>query len=166
MFLEPIALYVQRDLYTDGDGLLADEYPAPGEAIGVGEVGVYDADAQDLTIATYANGVRMARRAARTLGQEHGLRARVVDLRWLAPLPVDAVLEHARATGSLLVLDECRQAGNVGEGLLAEVARRERGLKLELVTAHESFVPLGDAANLVLPSEQDVIEAALQLLGR
>lgn len=163
VFLEPIALYVQRDLHEAGDGELACEYPSPGEAIGIGEVGLYEAEAGDMTIATYANGVRIARRAARTLAREHGLRARIVDLRWLAPLPVEPVLGHARATGKLLVLDECRQAGNVGEGLVTEVARRTREVALSLVTAKESFVPLGDAAELVLPSEADVIEAALAL---
>jgi 2-oxoisovalerate dehydrogenase E1 component len=162
VFLEPIALYGQRDLYAEGDGLLAGTYPAPGEIILPGEVGVYG-EGGDLTIATYANGVRMARRAARALEREHGVRARVLDLRWLAPLPVDAVVQHARQTGRLLVLDECRRAGNVGEALVAEVALQAPGVALGLVTARDSFVPLGDAAELVLPSEAEVVEAGLSL---
>ena len=89
--------------------------------------------------------------------------ARIVDLRWLAPLPFEAVLSHARASSRLLFVDECRRAGNVGEAVLAEIGRRDRSVRLELVTAHDSYVPLGDAAMLVLPSEQDVVDAALQL---
>lgn len=167
VFLEPIALYTERDLIP-GDGALACAFPAPGWAIGLGEVGVYEPpaharDATPLTIATYGNGVRLCRRAARTLEGEHAIAARVVDLRWLAPLPHDAVLAHARESGRLLFVDECRRAGNVGESVLAEIGRRDRSVALELVTAQDSYVPLGDAAILVLPSEQDVVEAALRL---
>ena len=163
VWLEPIALYVERDLYAPGDGLLAAEFPAPGSAIALGDVGVYEQGASDLTLATYGNGVRMCRRAAAQLQREHGIAARIVDLRFLAPLPIDALLAHARATSGLLFVDECRRPGNTGEAVVAELARRERRLALELVTAHDSYVPLGDAAMLVLPSEQDVIDAAVRL---
>jgi 2-oxoisovalerate dehydrogenase E1 component len=165
VWLEPIALYVERDLYAAGDGLLASEFAPPGEAIALGDVGVYEASARDLTLATYGNGVRMCRRAAARLQREHGIAARVVDLRFLAPLPIDALLAHARATSRLLFVDECRRAGNTGEAVIAELARRERAIALDLITAQESYVPLGDAAMLVLPSEQDVVDAAVRMCG-
>ncbi|TVP50199.1 MAG: MFS transporter, partial [Gemmatimonadales bacterium] len=41
VFLEPIALYHEKDLYEEGDGLWLSDYPAPGEAILPGEVGMY-----------------------------------------------------------------------------------------------------------------------------
>jgi 2-oxoisovalerate dehydrogenase E1 component len=162
VFLEPIALYHERDLLP-GDAKLASAYPPPGYAIEYGQVGVYGGEAKDLTIATYGNGVRIGRRAALTLAREHGIAARVVDLRWLAPLPYEAVLEHARATRRLLFVDECRRAGNAGEAVLAEIGRSDRSVAIDLVTAHDSYVPLGDAAMLILPSERDVIDAALGL---
>ena len=40
-----------------------------------------------------------------------GIGARVVDLRWLAPLPVDDLLRGARLTGRVLVVDETRRTG-------------------------------------------------------
>jgi hypothetical protein len=39
-------------------------------------------------------------------------------------------------------------------------------VELDLVTAQDSYVPLGDAAMLVLPSERDVIDAAVRLCAR
>ena len=53
--------------------------------------------------------------------ERRGLRigARVLDLRWLAPLPVEDVLRAARATGRVLVADETRHSGGVGEGVLS-----------------------------------------------
>ena len=72
-------------------------------------------------------------------------------------------LASARATQRLLFVDECRRAGNVGEAVIAEIACRDRAIRLGLVTAHESYVPLGDAAMLVLPSVVDIVEGARTL---
>lgn len=174
VFLEPIALYNRRDLAHDADGFYLDAYPERGDAIAVGEVGCYgplDADAgatPALTIASYGNGLRIALQAQRALSREHGLACRVVDLRWLSPLPTAAVLAHALPTGRLLVVDECRRAGNVGEGLVAELACHPGGreLSMSLVTAAASPVPLGDAAELVLVSLDEVTEAARELASR
>ena len=114
VFLEPIALYHTRDLHEDGDGLwLA---PAAGDAP-LGSARTYG-DGGDLTILTWANGLRMSLRVARAL-EARGVRARVVDLRWLAPLPLDDLLREASATGRVLVVDETRRSGGVSEGVLA-----------------------------------------------
>ena len=90
VFLEPIALYHEKDLYEAGDGGWLADYPlphGPDAALLPGEVGVYHPAATDLLIVSYANGLRMALRAARRLRDEDGVEARVVDLWWLAPLP-------------------------------------------------------------------------------
>ena len=163
VFLEPIALYTERDLFEPGDGLLAATYPPLCEAIALSEVGVYGEPDSALTLISYANGVRLCRRAARTLSQQHGITTRVIDLRWLVPLPVAEVLAAIADGGKALVVDECRRAGNVGEALVAELALAQRGLRLGLVTAEESYVPLGDAATLVLPDEAQIVSAALKL---
>ena len=79
-------------------------------------------DGTDLTILTFANGLRMSLRVARRL-ESRGIAARVVDLRWLAPLPVEDMLREADASGKTLIVDETRQTGGVGEGILADPAR-------------------------------------------
>ena len=43
----------------------------------------------------------------------------MVDLRWLAPLPVADIIREASATGRVLVVDETRRSGGVGEGVIA-----------------------------------------------
>ena len=91
------------------------------------------------------------------------VRARVVDLRWIAPLPIDDVLREARATGTALVVDETRRSGGVAEGVLAALVDAGFGGRMRRVTSKDSFVPLGDAAKLVLLSEAE-IEAAIDEL--
>ena len=99
VFLEPIARYMTRDLHDAGDGLWADPMPPPGQRAAIGLGRCYGADAGDLTLISYANGVFLSLQAARVLEQEHQVRARVFDLRWLAPMDVDGMVEHVRATG-------------------------------------------------------------------
>lgn len=159
--IEPIALYHTRDLHADGDGEWAAPAPAAGAAFG--RARVYHPEAHDLVIATYGNGLWMSLRAARRLEQETGARARVLDLRWLVPLPERDVVEHARECGRLLVVDECRKSGNVSEALAAAVLDAGLQVRFARVTGADSYIPLGDAANLVLVDESEILAAAREL---
>jgi 2-oxoisovalerate dehydrogenase E1 component len=159
-FLEPIALYHTRDLHEDGDGLWL---AAPATAhIPLGTARTYG-DGRDLTILTWGNGLRMSLRVARSL-EASAVHARVVDLRWLAPLPLDDILREAAATGRVLVADETRRTGGVSEGVIATLLDAGFDGKLARVASKDSFVPLGDASRLVLLSEDEIEAAALRLL--
>jgi 2-oxoisovalerate dehydrogenase E1 component len=161
VFLEPIALYHARDLHEDGDdgwvSALSDEHVPVGTAR-------THLDGDDLTLVTWANGLHLSLRVARRL-ERRGIRVRVLDLRWLAPLPVEDILREANATGAVLVVDETRRSGGVSEGVLAELVDGGFEGRIARVTSKDSFVPLGDAARLVLVSEDEIEAAALGLLG-
>ncbi len=169
-FLEPIALYHERDLYTEGDGGWLQTYPGADEVLLPGEVGVYGATGRaDVLLITYGNGLRMSLRAARRLA-EAGVRTRVLDLRWLAPLPTVAIREHARDVGTVLVVDEARRSGGVADAIVADLVeqvggggRRRAALRVASVRSRDTYVPLGPAADAVLLSEEQVVEAAQQL---
>ena len=105
----------------------------------------------------------MSLRVAERLRQK-GIGVRVVDLRWLAPLPVDDVLREARATGAVLVVDETRRTGGVSEGVVTALVDAGFGGAVARVTSRDSFVPLGDAALTVLLSEDDIERAAISLV--
>ncbi|WP_341717067.1 transketolase C-terminal domain-containing protein [Micromonospora sp. FIMYZ51] len=170
VFLEPIALYHTRDLYTDGDGEWLAGYLEPGawasRHVPVGRARVYGVgSAADVTIVTFGNGVRMSLRAASALADE-GIGCRVVDLRWLAPLPVADLIREATATGRVLVVDETRRSGGVGEGVLAALVDAGYVGAARRVAAVDSFVPLGPAARHVLVSEDAITQGARTLLAR
>ncbi|CAN5851389.1 thiamine pyrophosphate-dependent enzyme [soil metagenome] len=165
-FLEPIALYHTKDLYDDGDGRWLSDYPPPGEYLLPGEVGVYGADHDDLVIVTFGNGVRQALRAARRLADEHRRRARIIDLRWLAPLPLAAIDEHAAACGRVLVADECRASGGIADAVIAHLVGHHYDGQMDAVRSADSYVPLGPSADAVLMSEDEIFDAALKLLER
>ena len=157
VFLEPIALYHQRDLHEDGDDAWLAGYPAEHVPIGRGRT---YGDGQDLTLVTFGNGLPMSLRVAEKLNG----RVRVLDLRWLAPLPLEDLLREATITGRVLVVDETRRSGGVSEGVLAALVDAGFTGRLARVTSEDSFIPLGDAAREVLLSEQTIEAAARALL--
>ena len=122
-------------------------------------------EGDDLVVVTFGNGVPMSLRAATRLAAD-GVSSRVFDLRWLAPLPVDDVLRHARETGRVLIVDETRASGGVAEALMAALIEGGFQGPVHRVAAHDTFIPLGDAANLVLVSEDEIVSAASSLAAR
>jgi 2-oxoisovalerate dehydrogenase E1 component len=170
VFLEPIALYHTRDLYVEGDGEWLAPYVGPGgwsaSHVPIGRARVYGVgSAEDVTIITFGNGVRMSLRAAATLAKE-GIGTRVLDLRWLAPLPVADIIREASATGRVLVVDETRRSGGVGEGVVAALVDAGFVGSARRIAAIDTFIPLGPAAQRVLVSEEAITQGARTLLAR
>ncbi|KRG45328.1 MFS transporter [Stenotrophomonas pictorum JCM 9942] len=164
VFLEPIALYMGKDLYAAGDGQWLFPYPAPEQALTLGEGRVYGAGSEDLVIFTYGNGVPMSLRAARAIEQAQGWKVRVVDLRWLVPLNDAWIAAQAKGAKRIVVVDEGRHSAGVGEGVITAVVEAGHGdIPLRRVTGVDTYTPLAGAALLVLPGENDVVAAAAQL---
>jgi len=169
VLVEPIARYHTVDLHSKGDGEWAATPPA-GAHVPIATARVYPPSVDvpglsgdgtdDLTVLTFGNGLFMSLRVARRLEAE-GVRTRVVDLRWISPLPVDDIVRESRATGRVLVVDETRRSGGVSEGVIATLIDAGFEGSVSRVASHDSFIPLGDAAKLVLVSEAD-IEAAVR----
>ncbi|KNG94330.1 thiamine pyrophosphate-dependent enzyme [Pseudaestuariivita atlantica] len=161
VMLEPIALYAERDL-TPGDGAWMETYPGPDHRIAVGEIG-QTGQGTDLAIVSYGNGHRLSQQAARVL-EAGGTGVRVIDLRWLAPLPLDALGAAVAGCGAVLFVDECRRSGNVSEGLMTWAA--EAGLRrIAREVAEDSFIATGPAYAATMPSADSIVAAARRLLG-
>ena len=167
VFLEPIALYHTKDMFDEGDGGWLAPYAPPARwpetHVPIGRARSYG-DGRDLTIVTFGNGLRMSLRAAVRLTQE-GFSCRVLDLRWLSPLPVEDLVRAAELTGKVLIADETRRSGGVSEGVMAELLDAGFRGRIARVASADSFIPLGAAAGHVLLSEEDIERAARKLLS-
>ncbi|MCC5581978.1 MFS transporter, partial [Microtetraspora sp. AC03309] len=167
VFLEPIALYHTRDLFDEDDGGWLSPYVPPARwaetHIPIGRARSYG-DGRDLTIVTFGNGVRMSLRAAVKLTAEE-MSCRVLDLRWLSPLPVEDLLRAAELTGKVLIADETRRSGGVSESVITALIDNGFSGQIARVTSQDSFIPLGAAADTVLMSEWDIEQAARKLLA-
>lgn len=162
VFLEPIALYMTKDLHVPGDNGWLFNYPAPDAMIAPGEVGVFGEGAT--VILTYANGYYLSRQAAAVLQEQHSISVKIVDLRWLSPLPVKAILKELAKAKQVLIVDEGRQSGSVSEGLMTLLLEEASSrLKIKRITGKDCFIPLGNAWQYLLPSKESIIEAVIAL---
>lgn len=162
-FLEPIALYPMRDLHEAKDGGWMQRYPDPSEKIALGEVGLHGGG-QDLAIVTFGNGVYLSQQALPAI-EAAGIKARIVDMRWLSPLPKDALTEAVQGCGNILVVDETRHSGGVAEALMAHF-HEVSDAKLARLTAEDSFIATGPAYAATMPSKDSITAAALNLIGK
>jgi len=166
VFLEPIALYHTRDLQHQGDRKWMANYVSPQAPKGIipfGEVAVYG-EGRDILLLTFGNGVLMSRRATLALA-EGGVDASVMDMRWLAPLPAEALLSAADDFPAILIVDETRRSGGVSESVVAHLVDADYRGRISRVTSADSFIPLGPAADTVLLSEKEIVRAAVELLA-
>ena len=161
-FVEPIALYSMRDLHAAGDGGWLRSYPPGDTHIALGEIGV-TGDGTDLAIVSYANGHYLSLQAARVLAEE-GVAVRVIDMRWIAPLPAEELLDATAECDRVLIVDECRATGGQSEALLALFATRS-DQPLAALAAEDSFIATGPAYGATLPSRDGIVKAARDLLA-
>jgi len=166
VFVEPIALYMTRDLHEPGDKAWAGVYPENGEEIALGQLGVYG-EGRDLTIVTYGNGYYYSRQAAKQLADRKQIQTKIIDLRWIAPIDREALLREIGDASHVLIVDECRKTGSVSEWLCGAILEHAAQVpRVKVVAADDCFIPLGKAAAAGLPSTEEIYSAALQLLNR
>jgi len=168
IFIEPIALYMTRDLHEEGDGLWSQIYPKPagGQEVPIGQVGVVG-EGTDLAIITYGNGNFLSQQAMKILAEAHNLDCRVIDIRWIAPLPGEGILKKTRECGAVLIVDECRTTGSQSEAIMTLFAENPTARqKVGRLAADDSFIATGPAFGATLPSRDAIVGEGLKLAGR
>lgn len=165
IYIEPIALYLTRDLHQEGDGLWLSAYESPIDEhlpIVFGQLGI-TGEGTDLCILTYGNGYYLSCQARPGL-EKAGISLRIVDLRWLAPLNEDEIIAQASKCKAVLIVDECRKTGSISEALMTLMMERQVCVPVSRVTAKDSFIPIGMASTMTLPDVEQITRAALGLL--
>ncbi|MCK0120714.1 thiamine pyrophosphate-dependent enzyme [Loktanella sp. F6476L] len=157
VFVEPIALYPMRDLNEKDDKGWMQTYPAVDETIALGRVGVTGDG--PVAIVTYGNGHYLSQQAAADLADK-GIATRIIDLRWISPLPEIDLIAALAGAERVLVVDECRKSGNVGEGVVT-LLTEQTDLPVKLLAADESFIATGPAYAATMPSKDSIVTAVL-----
>ncbi|WP_026940773.1 dehydrogenase E1 component subunit alpha/beta [Hellea balneolensis] len=157
--IEPIALYMTRDLHEENDGAWAFDYPKNG-TLPVGEIGV-SGDGKDIAIVSYGNGYFLSLQAAKELKDTYNIKCKVIDLRWLAPLAETSLLVETKESRNILIVDECRKTGSQGEALHTLFSSRT-DIPTSLLASDDCFIATGPAYGATMPSKDSIIEAALK----
>lgn len=112
--------------------------------------------------------VRLAMRAAETLAAD-GVSVEVVDPRTLRPLDSETLLQSARKTGRVVVVDEGRLSAGMASEIAAHIAENAfASLKAPIRRVAAADVPIPFSPDLereVLPSEQRILQAIRSTLG-
>ncbi len=167
VFVEPIALYMTKDLHEPDDKGWSFPYPAPAEEIPIGQFGISGSILNsDITILTYGNGFYFANQAEKILRQKHGIKTKLIDLRWIAPLDKEALINEIREDRAVLIVDECRKTGSLSEALVTMMVENlPVPPQIKVVAAHDCFITLGVAAAAGLPSKNEIIDTCIEMLG-
>jgi 2-oxoisovalerate dehydrogenase E1 component len=162
VFVEPIALYSMRDLHAEEDSSWMSVYPEPNRKIPLGEVGVTGDG--PLAIITFGNGHYLSQQAAKTLSNQ-SIETRIIDMRWIAPMPKQAILNAIDGAKTVLVVDECRATGSQSEGVVTMLHEKST-LPVARLAADDSFIATGPAYAATMPSHDSIVQAAKNLWKR
>ena len=117
---DPVIYFEHKKAYR----LLKGETPEDDYVVPIGPAALRR-EGDDLTVISYGLMVHESLAAAEALATD-GVEATVLDLRTVAPLDNDAILDAARRTGKVLIVHEDTLSGGIG----GEVAASHRRIRL------------------------------------
>lgn len=124
-------------------------------------------EGDDAAILAFGCMVKQAKAAADIL-EEKGLSVRVVDMRWVKPLDLDA-LRAAMQTGCVLTVEDGALAGGAGSAVAEKMAAFGSAVRFRSLGLPDEFVPQGKQPQLYRElgiDGQGIAEALLQLSGK
>jgi pyruvate/2-oxoglutarate/acetoin dehydrogenase E1 component len=159
---DPVLYFEHKFLYRR----IKDEVPDEDYIVPIGKAAVRR-DGRDLTIITFGAMVYTALEAAKSLS-EQGVEIEVIDLRSLAPLDRETILESVARTNRVLLLHEATLTGGIGgelAALISEHAFEYLDAPVIRVAAADAPVPYAPPLETAfLPSLTSVIEACRRLV--
>ncbi|GAB7019129.1 alpha-ketoacid dehydrogenase subunit beta [Halostagnicola bangensis] len=118
-------------------------------------------EGEDVTVVTLGLHVHRALEAAEDLAED-GIDAEVVDLRTLAPVDTETILESVEKTGRLVVVDEDYRSYGVTSEIVARVAEEDLASLEAVERLAVPDVPIPYARpleNEVIPAAEDIKDA-------
>jgi pyruvate dehydrogenase E1 component beta subunit len=154
IFIEHETLYGSRgEVPENGDALLD-----------FGEAAVRR-EGSDVTIIGLLRMAETAQQAAKTLANEHGVEAEVIDPRTLRPLDLDTILDSVRKTNRAVIVEEGWPHGGVGANvaaLIQEQAFDYLDAPVQRVTGADVPMPYSKRLEqAAIPHAEHVVSAAL-----
>ena len=163
VFIEPIALYMVKDLHQPSDDKWSSKYSEINEELKLGEFVTYG-KGKALTIISYGNGLYHSLKAQPQIEKIINRKIKIIDICWLSDIDIDGLIKEIGNSEKVLIVDECRKSGCHGEGLLASLYKKSKGhLSIKLHAAEDSFIPLGVAATSTLPNYETIIRHSIEL---
>ncbi|OFW11480.1 MAG: pyruvate dehydrogenase [Acidobacteria bacterium RIFCSPLOWO2_02_FULL_67_36] len=159
---DPVLFFEHKFLYRRAK----DEVPDEDYVVPIGKAAVRR-EGRDVSIVTFGAMVHTALDAAAKLSSE-GVEAEVLDLRSLAPLDRETILESVAKTSRALLLHEATRTGGIGgelAAIIAEEAFEYLDAPIVRVASADTPVPYSPPLEAAfLPNVDKVVEAAKRLV--
>ena len=160
---DPVLYFEHKFLYRR----IKDEVPDEDYIVPLGKAAVRR-EGTDLSIITFGAMVHTALDASKALSDE-GVEAEIIDLRSLAPLDRDAVLETVAKTSRALLLHEATLTGGIGgelAAIISEHAFEYLDAPVMRVASQDAPVPYAPPLEAAfLPNVEKVVDAAKKLIA-
>jgi pyruvate/2-oxoglutarate/acetoin dehydrogenase E1 component len=162
---DPVLFFEHKKLYRLPR--LREELPEDDYIVEIGKARIAR-EGKDLSIITFGAQVLNALDAADFLEKEDGLSVEIVDLRTLAPLDKEAILETVKKTNRAMILHESSLTGGIGgeiSAIIAEEAFEWLDAPVIRVASIDAPVPFAPAMeDYYLPQVDEIVEAARKLV--
>jgi pyruvate/2-oxoglutarate/acetoin dehydrogenase E1 component len=160
---DPVLFFEHKYLYRRIKGIM----PEGDHTVPIGKARLAR-EGTDVSIVTYAATVYKALEAAEQLQVEDGISVEVMDLRTLAPLDDDAIVETVRKTNRLLIVHEDTRTGGIAGEITARVNETcFEWLDAPVLRVTAADIPLPFSPPLedyVLPQTADIVRAVRRLV--
>ncbi|HLS36203.1 MAG TPA: alpha-ketoacid dehydrogenase subunit beta [Bacillota bacterium] len=151
---DPVIFLEHLRLYRAGRQEVPDEpYHVPLDKAAIAREG------SDVTVIGYGLMVPEALKAAEQVKDE--ISVEVVDLRTIAPIDMETVLESVKKTGRVVVTQEAQRQTGIAGQLMSEIGERAfmyLEAPITRVTAPDTVYTFGDAEAEWLPNAADMVE--------
>ncbi|SEN64882.1 pyruvate dehydrogenase E1 component beta subunit [Amphibacillus marinus] len=152
---DPVIFLEHMKLYRS----FRDEVPEEAYEVELGKAKV-TREGTDVTLIAYGAMVQASVKAAEEL-EKNGVSAEVIDLRTVAPLDIDTIVESVKKTGRVVVVQEAQRVAGIAAQIVAEIQERAI-LHLEApvlrVTAPDTVYAFTQAEEVWLPNHNDIVE--------
>ena len=159
----PVVFFEDKMMYKQRGPVPQEEYTIP---LGVADV---KREGEDITLVATSSMVQVALGAAALL-EEAGISAEVIDPRTTWPLDEKALIESAKKTSRVIVLDEGYQRYGVTAeiaSVIAEGAFYDLDAPVKRMGAMHVPIPFSPPLeDVTVPTEQTVFEAAREMCGK
>lgn len=143
-----------------------DEVPEDDYTVEIGKAKVVR-EGKDVTILAYGLMVHTAMKAAAEL-EKQGVQAEVIDLRTLAPLDIDTIVESIKKTNRAIVVQEAQKTSGVAAEVIAQINEKAI-LHLEApvlrIAGPDTVYPFAQIEDQWLPSPARIVAGVNKVLN-
>lgn len=148
---------------------VSEEVLSPDFVLPIGKAKI-EREGSDISIVTHTRNVGYALETAKTLQEEYGVSAEVINLRSIKPLDVPTIVESVKKTNHLITVEAGFPAFGVGSEICAQIMESEAfdylDAPVERVTGAEVPTPYAkELEDFAFPDPPTILRAARKVLS-